>query len=126
MKKLRAWLLRIAGLFPRARREHALADEIESHLALHTEDKMRLGLSAEQARREAILQLGGVESTKQAWRDRSTIPSIEALLRDLRFAVRQLRKNRGFAFTAILMLALGMCANVAIFSFVNASVIQPL
>jgi predicted permease len=126
MKKLRAWLLRIAGLLPQSRRERVLADEIESHLALHTEDKMRLGLSAEQARREAILELGGVESTKQAWRDRSTIPSIEALFRDLRFAVRQLRKNRGFAFIAILILALGICANVAIFSFVNATAIQPL
>jgi macrolide transport system ATP-binding/permease protein len=126
MRKLRAWLLRIAGLARREQRERTLAAEIDSHIAMHVEDKMRAGLTAGQARRDAILQLGGLESTKQAYRDRSTIPLLEALFRDLRFAVRQLRKNSGFAFTAILMLALGICANVAIFSFVDAVLMKPL
>ena len=126
MKRLRAWLSRIAGLAGSPQRERALAAEIDSHIAMHVEDKMRAGLTAEQARREAILQLGGLERTKQAYRDRSTIPLLEALLRDLRFALRQLRKNSGFAFTAILMLALGICANVAIFSFVHAVLVKPL
>jgi macrolide transport system ATP-binding/permease protein len=106
MKRLRAWLSRIAGLALREQRERALAAEIDSHIAMHVEDKMRAGLTAEQARRDAILQLGGLESTKQAYRDRSTIPLLEALFRDVRFTLRLLRKNSGFAFTAILMLAL--------------------
>jgi macrolide transport system ATP-binding/permease protein len=126
MKRLKAWFSRIAGLTQREQRERALAAEIDSHIAMHVEDKMRAGLTAEQARRDAILQLGGLESTKQAYRDRSTIPFLEALVRDLRFALRQLRKNRGFALIAILMLALSICANVAIFSFVDAVLMKPL
>jgi hypothetical protein len=106
MKQLRAWLSRVAGLALREQRERALAAEIDSHIAMHVEDKMRAGLTAEQARRDAMLHLGGLESTKQPYRDRSILPILEALFCDLRFALRQLRKNSGFAFTAILMLAL--------------------
>ena len=126
MKRLRAWFSRIAGLALREQRERALKAEIDSHIAMHVEDRMRAGLTAEQARRDAILHLGGLESTKQAYRDRSTLPIVEALVRDVRFALRQLRKNSGFAFIAILMLALGICANVAIFSFVDAVLMKPL
>jgi hypothetical protein len=126
MKRLIPWFSRIAGLARSPQRESALAAEVDSHIAMHVEDKMRAGLTAEQARREAILQLVGLERTKQAYRDRSTIPLVEAMFRDLRFALRQLRKNSGFAFTAILMLALGICANVAIFSFVDAVLMKPL
>jgi hypothetical protein len=67
MKRLRAWLSRIAGLTGRGQRERALAAEIDSHIAMHVEDKMRAGLTAEEARRDAILQLGGLELTKQAY-----------------------------------------------------------
>jgi len=72
------------------------------------------------------LRLGGVESTKQAYRERGTVPFFADLVQDLRFAVRQLGKNRGFAATAIAMLALGLCANLAIFAFVDAALIKPL
>jgi macrolide transport system ATP-binding/permease protein len=126
MKRLRAWLSRMAGLAGRAQQERSLAAELDSHIAMHVEDKMRAGLTAEQARRDAILHLGGLESTKQAYRDRSTIPLLEALFRDVRFGLRQLRKNRGLACTAILMLALGICANVAIFGFVDAVLMKAL
>jgi predicted permease len=67
-----------------------------------------------------------VEPTKEAYRDRSTVPFLENLLQDTRFAIRQLRKNPGFTATAILMLALGICASVAIFAFVDAALIKPL
>jgi macrolide transport system ATP-binding/permease protein len=107
MKRIRAWFSRMAGLAGNPQRESALAEELDSHIAMHVEEKMRAGLTAEQARREAILQLGGLESTKQAYRDRSTIPLLEALFRDLHFGLRQLRKNSGFAFTAIAILAFG-------------------
>jgi macrolide transport system ATP-binding/permease protein len=67
-----------------------------------------------------------VEPTKQAYRERSTLPLVENVLRDVRFAVRQLKKNPGFTVTAVLMLALGLCASVSIFAFVDAALIKPL
>jgi macrolide transport system ATP-binding/permease protein len=126
VKRLRAWMLRLAGMLPNAQRERELADEIEGHLQMHIDDNIRRGMTPELARRDAILKLGGVESTKQAYRERRTVPFLENLLRDIRFAIRQLRKNTGFTSTAILMLALGMCASVAIFAFVDAALIKPL
>jgi predicted permease len=121
-------MLRLAGMFPGARRarERELAAEIDSHLQLHIDDNLRAGMTAAQARRNAILQLGGVDATKEAYRDRSTIPFLEHLLQDVRFAIRQLRKDPGFTCTAVLVLSLGMCASVAIFAFVDAALIKPL
>jgi macrolide transport system ATP-binding/permease protein len=126
MKRLRAWGWRLAGLFTNNRRERELADEIESHLQMHIDDNIRSGMTPEQARRNAILKLGGIESTKEAYRDGSTIPFLENLVQDVRYAIRQLRKNPGFTCTSILMLALGLCASVAIFAFVDAALIKPL
>ena len=126
MKRLRAWLVRLAGLGPSASRERDLADEIEAHLEMHIADNLRSGMHPEQARRDAILKLGGVEPAKEAYRDRRTIPIVENLLRDTRYAIRQLRKNPGFTSTAVLVLGLGICASVAIFAFVDATLIKPL
>jgi predicted permease len=126
MKRLRAWVIRLAGLGSSTLRERELSDEIEAHLQLHIADNLRSGMRPEQARRDAILKLGGVEPTKEAYRDRGTVPFLENLLRDTRFAIRQLRKNPGFTCTAVLVLALGMCASVAIFAFVDATLIKPL
>lgn len=126
MKRLRVWILRLAGAFSKERRDREFADEIESHLQMHIEDNLRSGMTPEQARRDALLKLGGVELTKQAYRDGGTIPFLENLLQDLRFAIRQLRKNPGFTGASILMLALGMCASAAIFAFVDAALIKPL
>jgi len=126
MSWMRAWLFRLAGLWRNVERDREVAAELEAHLRLHIDDNLRTGMSAEEARREAILKLGGIESTKQACRERNGVPFIENLLRDGRFALRQLRQNPGFTATAILMLALGMCASVAIFAFVDASLIKPL
>jgi macrolide transport system ATP-binding/permease protein len=126
MKRLRAWMFRLAGMFPNQRREAELAAEIESHLQMHIDDNLRTGMTPEQARRHAILKLGGVEPTKEAYRDRGAVPLVEHLLQDIRFAIRQLQKNPGFTCTAILMLALGMGASVAIFAFVDAALIKPL
>jgi predicted permease len=126
MKTLRAAFLRLVGLWKGEEREREVAAELEAHLELHIDDNLRAGMSTEEARRAAILKLGGMEATKQVCRERNGVPVIENLMRDGRFAIRQLRKNPGFTGTAVLMLALGMGASVAIFAFVDASLIQPL
>jgi len=121
-----AWISRLAGLLPNARRERELADEIEGHLQMHVDDNVRSGMKPEEARRDAVMKLGGVEPTKEIYRERRTVPVVDNLLQDVRFAVRQLRKNPGFTATAVFILALGMCASVSIFAFVDAALIKPL
>jgi macrolide transport system ATP-binding/permease protein len=126
MRRLRGLVMRLAALFTKKRREHELADEMESHLQLHIDDNVRAGMTYEQARRAAILRLGGVECTKEACRDRSTLPLIETVVQDARFALRQLRKSPGFACTAIAIFALGLGGSVSLFAFVDAALIRPL
>jgi macrolide transport system ATP-binding/permease protein len=126
MRRLRAAWMRLTGLFGRPSRERELAAELEAHVQMHADDNIRAGMNPAQARRQAVLQLGGLEATKQAYRERGTFPLLENTLQDLRFALRQLRKNPGFTCTAILMLALGMGASVAIFAFVDAALVKPL
>src|SRR6185437_751762 len=84
------------------------------------------GMSPIEARRVAVMKLGGVDQTKEAYRDRTTIPLLESLVQDLRFTLRQLRKNPAFTVTASAMVALGIGASVAIFAFVDAALIKPL
>jgi predicted permease len=126
MRKLRAWFLRFKGLFLKDARERDFADELESHLQMHIDDNIRRGMSPEEARRVAVMKLGGVDQAKEAYRDRATIPFVESVVQDLRFTLRQLRKNRAFTITATTMVALGIGASVAIFAFVDAALIKPL
>ncbi|HEY6554558.1 MAG TPA: ABC transporter permease, partial [Vicinamibacteria bacterium] len=92
----------------------------------HIDDNLRSGLTPEEARRDALMKLGGVDLAKEAWRDRNTLPVLEHLVQDARYALRQLRQHAGFAGTAILTLALGTGASVAIFAFVDAALLKPL
>ena len=126
MRYLRAWTQRLLGTLPNEQLRREFSDELECHLQLNIDDNIRSGMTPEQARREAMIKLGGVERTKQAYSEQSTIPFLETLMQDTRFAIRQLSRNPGFTFTAILMLALGMGASMAIFSFVDATLIKPL
>jgi macrolide transport system ATP-binding/permease protein len=126
MRKLRAWLLRFWGLSTRDLHDQEFADEIETHLQMQIEDKLRSGMTPAQARREALLKSGGMEITMQTYRDNTTLPFFETLYQDLRYTLRQLRKNPGFAATAILVLTLGIGATAAIFSFADAALVKPL
>lgn len=126
MKLLRAWALRLGGLVSKRNREQEFSAELESHLQMQIEDNLRAGMSPDEARRVALVKLGGLEQTRQAYRERATLPLLESVGQDLRYSLRQLVKNPGFAFTAIFVLALGMGASIAIFAFVDAALLKPL
>jgi len=126
MNRLHAWFRKLTGVVPTQQQEQEFSSELESHLQLHIDDNLRAGMTPADARRSAIIKLGGIEHTKQAHRETRTFPLIETTFQDIRYALRQLRRSPGFTATAILMLALGIGASIAIFAFVDAALIKPL
>jgi len=125
MRQLRAFMLRLRGLFRSHRADDDFAVEVESHVALHTEDGIRAGLTPTEARRLALIRLGGAEQTRQAHRNRRTLPWLESLLRDIVYGLRTLAKHRGATAIAILSIGLGIGANATIFSMVSRFILRP-
>lgn len=121
-----AILRRIANLFRRSTLDHDIDAELRSHIEIYVEDKMRQGVSESVARREAILHFGNPTSTREHVVAADTTLGVERLWADLRYGTRQLLKSPGFSITAILSLAIGIGANTAIFSSMDAVVLRPL
>ncbi len=103
MRPLRAWLIRFGALFGFRRRDREFEAELESHLELHIDDGVRAGLTRAEARRQALIKLGGVEPTRQTYGDRRGIRWIEQLVQDRRYGLRAMKL--GTSWTAVLMLA---------------------
>jgi predicted permease len=123
---LEHFIARIRAIFMVSALDRELDQELESHVALMTDENIRRGMAPEEARRAALLRVGGRESTKELHREVRGLPLLETLGKDLRYTFRTLRRDSAFAIFAILIVGLGIGASCTIFSVLNTLLLRPL
>ena len=126
MRRLRQWLIRLTTSVTRRHDERRLREDIDDHLAFQTEQNLRRGLPPAEARRQALLAFGSIETVKEDYRDQQGVPVLEHLLQDVRVALRRMRKTPGFTAAAIATLALGLGLTSAVMSLAYALFMRPL
>jgi putative ABC transport system permease protein len=126
MSAIKGITARLRALFFRRATERSLDDEIAFHIEQETEKNVRLGMSRTEARRQALVQFGGLAQAREAHQDVYAARPVEEFVADTRYTLRTMRRTPVLAGAAILTLALGVGANTAIFSAVNAVLLQPL
>src|SRR5581483_1457794 len=126
MRGLRRFMARLTGMAVGSRGEQRLAQEVDEHVALRTEENLRAGMTPSEARRQALLAFGAVETVKEEYRDQRGLPRVETFVHDVRLGLRRLRKTPTFTTATVLTLALGIGATTAIFTLVHAVLLKSL